>query len=115
MDLAQAIWTERASQWEHWLADNHAVQTDVWLAIFKKASGNQTVTFDALLETALCWGWVDVMTKGIDDKRYGIRFRRRRPGSNWSPTNRRIVCRLIAEGRMQPAGTATLPPDLNCD
>ncbi len=115
MDIASAIWTERVSEWESWLAANHTGESEVWLAIYKKASGKQTVTFDDLLETALCWNWADVMTKGIDSERYGIRFRRRRAGSSWSAVNRRIVCRLIAEGRMQPAGTATLPPDLVCN
>ena len=115
MDLGSAIWIERVSQWECWLAATHDDQTEVWVAIYKTASGKLTVTCDELLDMALCWGWVDVMTKGIDSERYGIRFRRRRAGSNWSPTNRRIVCRLIAEGRMQPAGTAALPPDLACD
>jgi uncharacterized protein YdeI (YjbR/CyaY-like superfamily) len=73
------------------------------------------VTFDQLLEVALCHGWVDVQTKGIDEERYGIRFVPRRPGSNWSPTNRAIVTRLLAEGRMRPAGLATLPGDLTPD
>jgi len=55
---------------------------------------------------------VDTQTKGIDDQRYAIRFVPRRPGSNWSATNRERVLRLRREGRMTPAGEATLPPDL---
>ena len=82
---------------------------------FKKSSQKQTVTFDALLEVALTRGWVDVQTKGIDEERYGIRFVPRKPGSNWSATNRKIVKRLIADGRMHEAGAARLPPDLFAD
>ena len=78
----------------------------------KKASGRQTVTFDELLDVALCHGWVDTQTKGIDDERYAIRFVPRRPGSNWSASNRERVRRLRHEGRMTPAGQAALPPDL---
>jgi uncharacterized protein YdeI (YjbR/CyaY-like superfamily) len=102
------------SEWRDWLASPVPDCDDVWVVIYKKASGRQTVTFDALLEEALCWGWVDTQTKSVDDERYSIRFRKRRPGSNWSATNRRIVCRLIKEGRMQPAGQALLPADLTC-
>jgi uncharacterized protein YdeI (YjbR/CyaY-like superfamily) len=112
VDIASAIWTEHISRWESWLAANHAGQTQVWLAIYKKASGKQTVTFDELLETALCWGWIDVQTKGIDQERYGIRFVPRKPGSNWSATNRATVKRLIADDRMKPEGAALLPKDL---
>ena len=85
------------------------------LAIFKKASGKQTVTFDQLLEIAFCHGWVDVQTKGIDAETYAIRFVPRRPKSNWSPTNGAIDRRLLVEGRMRPAGIATLPPDQDAD
>jgi len=36
----------------------------------------------------------------------------RRPGSNWSASNRERVRRLRQEGRLTPAGQAVLPPDL---
>jgi len=64
------------------MAAHHADADQLWAAIFKKSSKRQTVTFEELLEIALCWGWVDVQTKGIDDARYGIRFVPRKPGSN---------------------------------
>jgi hypothetical protein len=79
---------------------------------FKKASEKQTAAFDELLEVALTRGWVDVQTKGLDHERYGIRFVPRKPGSNWSTTNRAIAKRLLAEGRMKEPGKALLPPDL---
>ena len=82
---------------------------------FKKASRKQTVSFDQLLEVALTRGWVDVQTKGLDEERYGIRFVPRKPGSNWSVTNRNIVKRLIADGRMKKAGEILLPADLFSD
>ena len=63
-------------------------------------------------EVALCHGWVDTQIQRIDDERYAIRFVPRRPGSNWSATNRTLARRLLAEGRIQPAGLTTLPGDL---
>jgi hypothetical protein len=85
---------------------------DLVVALSRKSSGKQTVSFIALLETAMCHGWVDTQTKRIDDERYAIRYVPRRPGSNWSPRNRAIARRLVLEGRMKTAGQATLPPDL---
>jgi len=102
------------SEWRDWLAGPASACDDVWVVIFKKASGRQTISFDELLEEALCWGLVDTQTKGVDEERYSIRFRRRRPGSHWSATNRLIICRLLDERRVQPAGEATLPADLTC-
>jgi uncharacterized protein YdeI (YjbR/CyaY-like superfamily) len=112
LDVSRATPVSSATQFDRWLRDHGATERELIVAIFKKASGKQTVTFDELLETALCHGWVDTQTKGIDDERYAIRFVPRRPGSNWSPTNREIARRLLREKRMAPAGVATLPADL---
>jgi uncharacterized protein YdeI (YjbR/CyaY-like superfamily) len=111
LDTDRAIEMASAEDFDQWLRSS-AGERDVIVAIYKKASGKQTVTFDALLETALCHGWVDTQTKGIDDERYAIRFVPRRAGSNWSEINRRIAKRLVAEGRFTPAGQAVLPGDL---
>ena len=112
LDVSGAEPVAAAEELDRWLRDHGASERERIVAIFKKASGRQTVTFDELLEVALCHGWVDTQTKGIDTDRYAIRFVPRRPGSNWSATNRDKVRRLLAEGRMTPAGTAVLPPDL---
>jgi uncharacterized protein YdeI (YjbR/CyaY-like superfamily) len=111
LDVSRAVAISSAEAFDRWLGSS-ADQKDVIVAIYKKASGKQTVTFDALLETALCHGWVDTQTKSIDDERYAIRFVPRRPGSNWSDINRGIARRLLAEGRFTPAGKAVLPEDL---
>jgi uncharacterized protein YdeI (YjbR/CyaY-like superfamily) len=111
LDVSRATPVSSASELDRWLRD-HGAERELIVAIFKKASGKQTVTFDELLETALCHGWVDTQTKGIDDERYAIRFVPRRPGSNWSPTNREIARRLLREKRMTSAGIAALPADL---
>src|SRR4051812_32694926 len=112
LDVSRATPFSAASQFDGWLRDHGTTERELIVAIYKKASGKQTVTFDALLETALCHGWVDTQTKSIDDERYVIRFVPRRQGSNWSATNRRIAKRLLDEGRIMPAGQALLPDDL---
>jgi uncharacterized protein YdeI (YjbR/CyaY-like superfamily) len=112
LDVTQATLCSSAGELGRWLAEHGADERERIVAIYKKASGRQTVTFDELLDVALCHGWVDTQTKGIDDQRYAIRFVPRRPGSNWSATNREKVRRLLAEGRMTPTGRAVLPDDL---
>jgi uncharacterized protein YdeI (YjbR/CyaY-like superfamily) len=98
---------------DRWLrANGEGDASDVVVAIFKQSSGRQTVGLTALQEVALCHGWVDTQTRRIDDERYAIRFVRRRPNSNWSSTNREAARRLLEQGRITPAGRATLPPDL---
>ena len=112
LDVAAAQPIDSDAAFADWLAADGATARELIVAIFKKASGKQTVTFDELLDTALCYGWVDTQTKSIDEERYAIRFVPRKPGSNWSAINRDKVRRLIAAGRMTPVGEAALPPDL---
>lgn len=112
LDVSRATQAGSAEEFDAWLRDHGGSAAERIVAIYKKASGKQTVTFDELLEVALCHGWVDTQTKAIDEERYAIRFVPRRPGSNWSASNRERVRRLQREGRLTPAGSAVLPPDL---
>ena len=61
---------------------------------------------------AICFGWIDSMEKGMDAERYATRFSPRKPKSNWTNTNKDRARKMIAEGRMSPAGKATLPLDV---
>jgi len=56
------------------------------------------------VEIAAMFGWVDSEEKGIDDERYRTRWTLRRPTGNWTDRNVALAERLIAEGRMRPAG-----------
>jgi uncharacterized protein YdeI (YjbR/CyaY-like superfamily) len=112
VDVDAAIPISRAPEFDRWLAEHGSTEREVVVAIASKASGRQTVTLTELQEVALCHGWVDTQTRRIDAERYAIRFVPRRPGSNWSPTNRELARGLLAEGRMTAAGAAKLPPDL---
>ncbi len=112
VDTSRAISVASATEFDDWLAVHGGVERDAVVAIHRKASGRQTVTLEALQETALCHGWVDTQTRHLDDERYAIRFMPRRSGSHWSPKNREMARRLRAQGRVRPAGIATLPPDL---
>jgi uncharacterized protein YdeI (YjbR/CyaY-like superfamily) len=89
---------------ERWLAAQHARQTELWLRIYKKASGVRTVTYAQALDVALCWGWIDGLRKAFDDVSFLQRFSPRRPRSVWSQVNRGHVARLTAAGRMRLHG-----------
>ena len=71
---------------------------------YKKASGKQTVSYDHAVEEALCFGWVDGMKKKLDEECYAFRFTPRKAKSPWSKSNLQRVERLIADGKMMPAG-----------
>ena len=87
-----------------WLAANHATEPELWLKIFKKASGQKSINWEEAVIELLCWGWIDGIKKSFDDDAYLQRVTPRRKGSNWSKRNREHVERLIVEGRMQEPG-----------
>jgi uncharacterized protein YdeI (YjbR/CyaY-like superfamily) len=89
---------------EAWLAANHARATEVWLRIHKKSSGLPTVTVAQALDVVLCWGWIDGIRKGLDERSFLQRYTPRRARSVWSQINRDNVARLTAAGRMTPHG-----------
>lgn len=63
-----------------------------------------TLTYEQAVEEALCFGWIDGLTRRRDEATYRQRYTPRRARSNWSQSNIERVERLIADGRMQPAG-----------
>ncbi len=93
-----------AGEWEKWLAKHHAVSPGLWLKLFKKSSGKETVNYGQALEGALCYGWIDGQKAPFDDKAWLQKFTPRRPKSVWSKNNTAHAKRLIQEGRMKPAG-----------
>jgi uncharacterized protein YdeI (YjbR/CyaY-like superfamily) len=92
------------SAFEKWLRANHDRETELWLKIYKKASGVPTVTYAQALDVALCWGWIDGLKKSFDGEAFLQRFSPRRPKSVWSQINREHIARLIEAGRMTPHG-----------
>ena len=89
---------------ERWLQTHHDRETELWLKIHKKGSGLRSVTNQEAIDSALCWGWIDGLRKGFDDKSFLQRFTPRKPRSVWSQINRERVQRLTDAGRMTPHG-----------
>ena len=89
---------------EAWI-DEHGEDSDgIWLKFAKKDSGIESVVYAEAVEIALSYGWIDGQAKRHDDHHYLQRFTPRRPRSKWSKINREKAERLMAEGRMRPAG-----------
>jgi len=89
-----------------WLADHHASVTELWVRIYKSASGTPSVTWADCVVEAIRYGWIDGQKKPLDDCSYLQRLSPRKPGSNWSAKNRETAKQLIEAGRMTPAGLA---------
>ena len=87
-----------------WLKVNHATESELWVKLFKKNTGIQSVTWNDVVIEILCWGWIDGVKKSIDDQAYLQRITPRTARSNWSKRNTEHVERLINEDRMKEPG-----------
>ena len=65
------------------------------------------LAYGEAVEVAAMFGWVDSQEKSIDGERFKLRWTPRRPNGNWTEKNIALAERLIAEGRMRPAGLRT--------
>jgi uncharacterized protein YdeI (YjbR/CyaY-like superfamily) len=93
---------------EAWLEDEHATAPGLYVKIAKKNSGVPSVNWEQMVEVLLCFGWIDGRANRLDDDFYLQRVTPRRPRSVWSQKNVTTVERLIAAGRMRPAGLAAV-------
>jgi len=97
-----------AADFDAWLAVEHDRTPGLFLRIAKKSSGIPSITAAEAVEVALCHGWIDGRANRVDDDWFTVRYTPRRPRSVWSKKNVDTVARLIADGRMRPAGMAAV-------
>lgn len=124
---------ESAQAWDAWLSKHGAISPGIYIKIAKKDSGVRSITYAEALEIALCFGWIDAIKKGFDDRHFQQKFVPRTSRSIWSEINKKKVEQLIkaklmhtaglaavqqakANGQWDkayaPASTITIPPDL---
>ncbi len=101
------LMTNRA-EWREWLEENHATAPGVWLVTYKKSSGKPHLSYDELVEEALCFGWIDSKGNTVDAERTKLLITPRKRGSGWSRPNKARIERLVASGLMTPAGLAKI-------
>ena len=96
-----------AAAWEAWLEANHLESQGIGVLIAKKGSGVESIRYPEVLDTAICFGWIDGRRERLDEIRFLQRFGPRRPRSRWSRINREKAagadrCGPDAPGRAWP-------------
>jgi uncharacterized protein YdeI (YjbR/CyaY-like superfamily) len=97
-----------AREWNAWLRENHASSPGVRLVLHKKGGTVTALTYDAALDEALSFGWIDGVIGRRDEGSYLTRFTPRTPKSKWSMNNVVRIARLEQEKRISPAGQAAV-------
>jgi uncharacterized protein YdeI (YjbR/CyaY-like superfamily) len=108
LDDAPSVELDDRTSWRRWLDANHATATGVWLVTWRSASSRRPLEYEAAVEEALCFGWVDGQAAVVDELRSKLYFAPRKRGSPWARSNKERVERLIDSGLMTAAGLAVV-------
>jgi uncharacterized protein YdeI (YjbR/CyaY-like superfamily) len=100
----ELVHLETRAAWRAWLERHHESAKGVWLVSRRTSTGGPRIDYDAIVEEALCFGWIDGHQKPLDDERIMNLLTPRKRGSTWASSNKRRVAKLEAGGLMAPAG-----------
>lgn len=106
--LGELLDVPARDEWRAWLAAHHATAREIWLVGHKKHTGKPSVPYNAAVEEALCFGWIDSVRKTVDGDRFAHRYTPRKARSGFSQTNKERLARLIAAGQVHPDVLARL-------
>src|SRR5437762_14366531 len=130
MEIGTTLYVKDRRQWRAWLARHHKTAPEIWLIYYKKHSGRPRIPYSDAVEEALCYGWIDSITKpGADRARLRSRERheaearvagppghpgRHQTGSDGVGTLLRVPRGLQTDSerldRRSHAGTGDIPP-----
>ncbi|QDT39772.1 YdeI/OmpD-associated family protein [Stratiformator vulcanicus] len=108
IDELEHVEVASRDEWRHWLAEHHEQSESIWLVTYRKAVPEKYLPYDAIVEEALCFGWIDSRPGKVDTERTKLLISPRKPGSPWSRLNKQRVERLESDGLMTPAGWAKI-------
>jgi uncharacterized protein YdeI (YjbR/CyaY-like superfamily) len=102
------LYVTNRDEWRDWLSENYAVKAGIWLVFYKKETSKPTIAYEAAVEEALCFGWIDSIIKNIDAAMYARKFTPRSDKSKWSQLNKKQANKMIKQGRMTEVGLAKI-------
>ena len=98
---------ETADELRDWLEANHETASELIVGGFGRSAGRASVTWEEIVDEALCFGWIDSHPAGAcRAMRWSQRLTPRRKGSNWSRVNIDNVARLHGGGPDAAGGIA---------
>lgn len=92
-----------ANQLRVWLEVNYMQEASIWVVTYKKHVGDKYVSTSEILDEILSFGWIDGIRRKLDDDRT-MQLLSPRKTQYWEKSYKDRATRLIADGKMHPAG-----------
>ena len=100
MKVTQTLHVTGRKEWRQWLREHYRTEKEIWLVYYKKATGKPRIEYNAAVEEALCFGWIDSTVKSLDKERTAQRFSPRKPKSKYSPANKERLRKLLKQRKV---------------
>ena len=107
IDREQVFFSDRDAL-RAWLAVNHQRTEGIWAAFYKKSTGLSDLSWEALVEECLCFGWIDSLPGKVDEQRTKIYIAPRKANSGWSRRNKLVLIELEAKGLIAAPGQGAI-------
>jgi len=102
-ELEQIRFRDR-EEFRKWLIINHEKSNGIWILFYKKHIAKENISYNEVLEEALCFGWIDSLIKKVDIDSYARKVTPRTDTKKWSEINKKKVVELIKTKKMTLAG-----------
>jgi uncharacterized protein YdeI (YjbR/CyaY-like superfamily) len=63
--ISNTLYLTNPNDWRNWLKQRHKSENEIWLVYPKKATGKPRIEYNAAVEQALCFGWIDSIIKPL--------------------------------------------------
>jgi uncharacterized protein YdeI (YjbR/CyaY-like superfamily) len=100
---SEPIYFATARELRTWFEQHHASAPELVVGYWKAQTGKPSIRWAEAVREALCFGWIDGQSRGIDGERHMQRFTPRK-SRRWSAVNVAHVAELEAAGLMTVAG-----------
>ena len=95
---------KNSEEWREWLHHSHQNSKGVELIFYKVGSSFKSMRWEAAVQVALCYGWIDSTVRKLGEERRRQVFTPRKDKSVWSKLNKSYVEKLLNENLMHPSG-----------
>ena len=100
----EEIFFATRTELRNWLAKNFNKTEGIWAIFYKKTSGLGDLSWEAIVEECLCFGWIDSLPGKVDEARTKIYISPRKANSGWSRRNKALLIELQKSGLIEQPG-----------
>ena len=101
------------AEWRQWLNEHFETEKEVWFILPTKAAGEESISYNDMVEEALCFGWIDSTIKHIDPTHRAQHITPRNPKSTYSRPNIERLIWLDGQGMIHPKVKPLVLPIIN--